>query len=408
MGSQILADSSPRCRAFPNERAGPISRPVYGVAQMPVPLFDTNTPLAPLREEIAAKVAEVLAAGRFILGPEVSAFERELAAYVGADHAVGVGNGTDALVIALRAVGVQPGDDVVVPAFTFYASAEAIASIGARPVFCDVARGTRNVTVETVRAAVTDTTTAILVVDLFGLPAPVAEIKAATGLPVIEDAAQALGASVAGVHAGILGDVGTFSFYPSKNLGAFGDGGAVVTDDPAIADTVRALRFHGSRDKQNFELVGYNSRLDEIQAAILRIQLRHLDAWCDGRRAAAAAYEAAGIANYVNLPGTPADTLPAWHLYVVDHPDADRLLSALNADGIQARAYYRTPLHRQPAMAPYVPAGLELPVTDALAATIMALPISPVLSADQAGEVTAALARAANARPAPVSAPAGH
>jgi dTDP-4-amino-4,6-dideoxygalactose transaminase len=372
---------------------------------MPVPLFDTDTPLAPLRPQIIAKVTEVIEAGRFILGPEVTAFEAELAAYIGAEHAIGVANGTDALSIALLAVGVKPGDDVIVPALTFYASAEAIAAIGARPVFCDVDRGTRNVTAGTVKAAVTERTTAIVVVDLFGLPAPVAAIKATLpGLPVVEDAAQAIGASVGGARAGILGDVGTFSFYPSKNLGAFGDGGAIVTDDPAIAETVRALRFHGSRDKQSFELVGFNSRLDEIQAAILRILLPHLDAWCDGRRAAAAAYEAAGIGEHVTLPGTPADTLPAWHLYVVDHPEADTLLSALNAAGIQARAYYRTPLHRQPAMAPYVPAGLELPVTESLAAEILALPISPVLSDAQAGEVVAALAAAAAELPASSSA----
>ena len=194
---------------------------------------------------------------------------------------------------------------------------------------------------------------------------------------------------------GILGDVGTFSFYPSKNLGAFGDGGAIVTNDDAIADTVRALRFHGSRDKQTFEMVGFNSRLDEIQAAILRILLPHLDTWCDGRRSAAAAYEAAGIGDHVSVPLTPADTLPAWHLYVVDHPEADTLLRGLNDAGVQARAYYRTPLHRQPAMAAYVPDGLELPVTDALAAEILALPISPVLSQAQAAEVVAAIAAGA-------------
>jgi dTDP-4-amino-4,6-dideoxygalactose transaminase len=362
---------------------------------MPVPLFDMETPLAPLRAEIIAKVTEVISAGHFILGPEVRAFEAELADYVGAEHAVGVGNGTDALSIALRALGVKAGDDVVVPALTFYASSEAIAAIGARPVFCDVDRATRNVTAATVAAAVTAKTKAIVAVDLFGLPAPVTEIKALTGLPVVEDAAQAIGASVGGIRAGVLGDIGTFSFYPSKNLGAFGDAGAVVTNDGALAETVRALRFHGSRDKQTFELVGYNSRLDEIQAAVLRILLRRLDVWCDGRRAGAAAYEAAGIGAYVNLPDTPADTVPAWHLYVVDHPAADTLLGPLNAAGIQARAYYRTPLHRQPAMLPFVPAGLELPVTDALAATILALPISPVLSDVQAREVVAALAGAA-------------
>ena len=367
---------------------------------MAVPLFDTARVLAPLRETIVAKVSEVIAAGQFILGPEVGAFEAELADYIGIDHAVGVANGTDALSIALLALGIGPGDEVVVPSFTFYASAEAIASIGARPVFCDVDHDSRNVTVETVRAALTPATRAVVVVDLFGLPAPVAEIRAATGLPVVEDAAQAIGASVDGVRAGALGDIATFSFYPSKNLGAFGDGGAVVTADAGLADTVRALRFHGSRDKQTFELVGFNSRLDEIQAAILRILLRELDGWCDGRRAAAAAYEAAGMAEWVGTARTPAGVLPAWHLYVIDHPEADRLGGALNVAGIQARAYYRTPLHRQPAMAPYVGAELRLPATERLSAEILALPMSPILSAAQAGEVVSVIAEALGASPA--------
>jgi dTDP-4-amino-4,6-dideoxygalactose transaminase len=364
---------------------------------MAVPLFDTNTPLAPLRERITAKVSQVIADGTFILGPEVRAFEQELASYLGVEHVIGVANGTDALTIAARAAGVGPGDEVVLPSFTFYATAEAIASIGARPVFCDVDRDTRNVTVATVRAALTPATKAIVTVDLFGLPAPSDQLSEAFGLPVIEDAAQALGASLDGHRAGALGDVATFSFYPSKNLGAFGDGGAIATDDQAIAETARALRFHGSRDKQNFEFVGYNSRLDEIQAAILRILLPELDGWCDGRRAGAAAYEAAGLGELVSLTCPPAGAVPAWHLYSVTHPDADRLLTALNAAGVQARAYYRTPLHRQPAMAQYAGEGPQLPVTEELARTNIALPISPVLSEAQVAEVVGVLRTAVSA-----------
>ena len=360
---------------------------------MTVPLFDTDTPLAPLKPAIRAKLAEVIDQGRFILGPEVGAFEAELAAYVGTKHAIGVANGTDALTIAARAAGVKAGDDVVLPALTFYATAEAIASMGANPVFCDVDHDTRNVTPETVAKALTTKTTAVISVDLFGLPAPTTEIRDRTGLPVIEDAAQALGASLAGQQAGKLGDVATFSFYPSKNLGAFGDGGAIVTDDDEIAGMVRALRFHGSRDKQHFDYVGYNSRLDEMQAAILRILLPHLDGWCDGRRAAAAAYANAGLGDHVGLTKPPPEANPAWHLYVVTHPRADELLATLNADDIQARAYYRVPLHRQPSMAPYVN-GVELPVTDELARTIAALPISPVLTEDQVAQVAQAVAAA--------------
>ena len=357
-----------------------------------VPLFDTETPLAPLREKLLSTVAEVIGAGRFILGPEVRAFEEELAAYVGAAHAIGVGNGTDAITIAARAVGVKPGDDVVVPSFTFYATAEAIASLGANPVFCDVDRDSRNVTPETVGAALTPNTTAVVAVDLFGVPAPCTAIRERVGLPVIEDAAQALGATLDGVRAGALGDVATFSFYPSKNLGAFGDGGAVVTDDDQVAELARALRFHGSRDKRSFEYVGYNSRLDELQAAILRVLLPHLDEWCDGRRRAAQHYEAAGIARYVDPPAKGRGADPAWHLYVATHADADGLLARLGGAGVEARAYYRTPLHRQRAMAPYVGQGLELPVTEELARTNLALPMSPSLTAEQASTVVAALA----------------
>ena len=220
-----------------------------------------------------------------MLGPEVEAFERDLASYVGTDHAIGVGNGTDAITIALRAMGVGPGDDVIVPSFTFYASAEAIPATGARPVFCDVDPESFCVTAETVRAALTPSTKAVLAVHLFGNVAPVAEIEA-LGVPVLEDAAQALGSRTDRGRPGALGSAATFSFFPSKNLGAFGDGGAITTSDAELADRVRSLRFHGSRDKVTFDQVGYNSRLDAIQAAILRVQLPHLDGWSDGRRAA--------------------------------------------------------------------------------------------------------------------------
>jgi dTDP-4-amino-4,6-dideoxygalactose transaminase len=304
-----------------------------------------------------------------------------------------VANGTDAITIALRALGVAPGDDVVVPSFTFYASAEAIVTAGARPVFCDVDAGTRNITVETVRAAMTPRTTAILAVDLFGLPAPVTALRE-LGVPVLEDAAQAAGARQDGHMAGALGDVATFSFYPSKNLGAFGDGGAIATDDDEVAALARALRFHGSRDKQTFEYVGYNSRLDELQAAILRVLLPELDGWCDGRRAGARAYLDAGLGDHVGVPVVPEGSDPAWHLYVVTHPRADAVLEALAAVGVQARGYYRRPLHRQPAMAPYVGDLGPLPVTDELGATNIALPISPVFTADQAREVVTAIAGA--------------
>jgi dTDP-3-amino-3,4,6-trideoxy-alpha-D-glucose transaminase len=363
---------------------------------MSVPLFDTATPLAPLRDELVAKLAEVLDSGRYILGPEVRAFEQEFAASLGARHAIGVANGTDALTLALRALGVGPGDEVIVPSFTFSASAEAIPPTGARPVFCDVDPETFCVTQESVQAVMTPRTKAVIVVHLFGNVAPVAEIEA-LGVPVVEDAAQAAGAVAAGGRrAGSLGTIATFSFFPSKNLGAFGDAGAVVTSDDALDERVRMLRFHGSRDKETFELVGHNSRLDEMQAALLRITLPHLDRWCDGRRAAAAAYEDAGLAEVCELPMAAEGCKPAWHLYVVRHPEADELAAALRAADIGHKAYYRVPAHRQPAMRPYA-GGVELPATDEVARTHLAIPMSPVLSREQAAAVVeAAHAVAAN------------
>jgi dTDP-4-amino-4,6-dideoxygalactose transaminase len=368
------------------------------IRPMAIPLFDTDTPLLPLRDELRARVEAVLDDGRYILGPDVHAFEHELAQYLGVAHVVSVANGTDALTIALRAVGVGEDDEVVVPSFTFYASAEAIPPTGATPVFCDVDGDSRNVTVETVRAALTPRTGAIVAVDLFGNPAPVSELREAFGLPVVEDAAQAAGASAGGRRAGALGTVGTFSFFPSKNLACFGDGGALATDDADIAERARMLRFHGSRDKSTFQEVGYNSRLDTIQAAVLRVLLPHLDRWAAGRAAAARAYEQAGLGELVRTPVLPADAQPAWHLYVVTHPEAERLRSELAGAGIEARGYYRTPIHRQPAMARWA-TGATLPVTDELARTNLALPMSPVLTSAQAREVTAAVAAAVERAP---------
>jgi dTDP-4-amino-4,6-dideoxygalactose transaminase len=353
-----------------------------------IPLFVTEAPLAALRDQIKARVAEVVDRGRFILGPEVQAFERELASYLGVGHVVGVANGTDAITIALRALGVRPGDEVVVPSLTFYASAEAIVTAGATPVFCDVDPATRNVTADTVRAALSPRSRAIVAVDLFGSPAPVPELRE-LGLPLLEDAAQAAGASLGGVRAGALGDVATLSFYPSKNLPCFGDGGAVMTDDDRIAERVRMLRFHGSYDKQTFTEVGYNSRLDELQAGILRVLLPHLDSWSEARRAAARAYADAGLGRHVEPPVVLDGAEPAWHLFVVGHPRADDLIDRLRERGIETRAYYRTPVHRQPAMIGY--AAGELRGTEEIARTNLALPMGPGLERSQVEQVVAAL-----------------
>ena len=356
---------------------------------MGVPLFDTSTALAGLHGELRAAVDRVLESERYILGPEVLAFEEEFATYCGARHAIGVANGTEAITIALRAMGVGPGDEVVVPSFTFYASAEAIPPTGARPVFCDIDRDTYCVTAETVRAALTPRTKAVIAVHLFGNVAPIAEIEA-LGVPVLEDAAQAAGSTALAGRPGALGTSATFSFFPSKNLGCFGDGGMITTSDESVAELARTLRLHGSHDKVSYELVGYNSRLDEIQAAILRTQLPHLDEWAAGRKRGGEHYVKAGLGELVKLPEPVAGASPAWHLYVVSHPHVEQLESALSAAGVGHKPYYRTPVHQQPPMREWG-SGLEMPGTDQAARTHLAIPMSPVLSSEQAEEVVAAV-----------------
>ncbi len=357
---------------------------------MAVPLFDPSTPLEPLQPALRAAIDDVLAAGRWILGPQVAAFEQEWAAYTGTTDAIGVANGTEAITIALRALGVGPGDDVVVPSFTYFASAGAIPPTGARPVFCDVDPATSCLTLESVRAAVTPRTKAVVAVHLFGNVAPVAEIEEALGVPVVEDAAQASGSLAAAGRPGNLGAIATFSFYPSKNLGAFGDAGAITTSDGALAERVRTLRFHGSRDRVTHTEVGYNSRLDELQAAILRVQLPKLDGWADHRRAAGSWYADAGLVNHAGLPEPTDGSRPAWGLYVIRVPEPDALAARLAECGIGARGYYRVPTHQQPAFAAEH-GGATLPGTAEAARTHLAIPMSAAITREQVEEVVGAI-----------------
>jgi len=358
---------------------------------MAVPLFATS--LERQLPRIVERLAEVANGGRYILGPEVEAFERELADYLGVRHAIGVANGTDAITIALRALGVGPGDEVVCPSFTFYATVEATISAGATPVYCDVDPQTMCVTAETVRAAITPRTKAIVAVHLFGNVAPMAELRE-LGPPVLEDAAQATGARLGAERAGALGDAATFSFFPSKNLPCLGDGGAVTTDDDDVARRVRRLRFHGSDDKRTFVDVGYNSRLDELQAAVLRVLLPELDGWNAARRSVADSYAREGLGEHVALPSPTAGAEHVHHLYVARSERADDLAAALAERGVGARGYYRTPIHRQPATAGFAPEGLALPGTDEVARTHVALPMGPELTEGQVREVVAAVADA--------------
>ena len=334
---------------------------------MAIPLVDVKAQYAPLLDAVKERIAEVLDSGRFILGPNVEAFEREAAAYLGVAETVGVANGTDALVLVLDALGIGPGDEVVCPAFTFFATAEAIARRGATPVFCDIDPATLNLDPEDVARRVTPRTKAILAVHLFGRPATIEELP--EGVPVIEDAAQAFGAP----RVGSVGVAATFSFFPTKNLFGLGDGGLVATGDPALAERVRMLRFHGSRDKKDFELVGYNSRLDELQAAVLRLFLGELDGWNAARREAAARYAELGLGELCELPEDEPGLV--YHMYVVRSAERDRIAAALAEAGIASASYYRRPLHLQPALGYLGYAEGDLPETERAAAENLALPL---------------------------------
>jgi dTDP-4-amino-4,6-dideoxygalactose transaminase len=334
----------------------------------PIPLIDVKAQYAPLIPELEERFSAVLESGRFIFGPEVEAFEREAAAFLGVPHAIGVANGTDALVLALDAMEIGRGDEVICPSFTFYATAEAIARVGATPVFADIDPVTLNLDPEDVAARITGRTKAIMPVHLFGRPAGLAEL-AELGLPLIEDSAQAFGAD--GIAT--TGVCSTFSFFPTKNLFALGDGGLVTALDDDVADRVRMLRFHGSRDKRTFELVGVNSRLDAVQAAMLRVFLPRLPGWNAARREAAARYAELGLGELVELPVDEPGHV--YHMYVVRSPRRAEIAEALGAAGIACASYYVTPLHLQPAMAYLGVAEGSLPETERAAAENLALPM---------------------------------
>jgi dTDP-4-amino-4,6-dideoxygalactose transaminase len=350
---------------------------------MTIPHVDVRAQYAPLLDELKERIGAVLDSGRFILGPEVRAFEQEAAEYLGVGDAIGVANGTDALVLVLDALGIGPGDEVVCPAFTFFATAEAISRVGATPVFCDVDPGTLNLDPADAAERVTERTKAILAVHLFGRPAALAELP--EGVPVVEDAAQAFGARVGELRAGAAGAASTFSFFPTKNLFGLGDGGLVATSDGKLSERVRLLRFHGSRDKERFDAVGYNSRLDEIQAAALRLFLGHVEGWNDARREAAARYAELGLGELVELPEDEPGHV--YHMYVVRSPERDRVADALRSAGIGCATYYTTPLHLQPV---YRALGYEpgsLPESERAGRETIALPLWAGIAAEQQEQV---------------------
>ena len=358
-----------------------------------VPFVDFAAHIAPLRAEIDAALARVLDSGWLILGPEVEAFERELAQACGVKGSVAVANGTDALELGLRALGVQAGDEVVTTPLTAAFTSLAVMRLGARPVFADLDPVTLNVSPEAVARAVTPRTRAILPVHLYGHPAdlsPILEIARQRDIPVLEDACQAIGAVYNGRPIGTWSGMAALSFYPTKNLGAFGDGGALLVEDETRRDRLRRLRNGGQRDRYRHEEAGVNSRLDEMQAAVLRVKLARLPAWTERRRALAALYtrELAGLP--LQLPAERPYARAVHHLYVVRHPRRDALASFLKERGVATLIHYPIPLHLQPAFAELAKEG-SLPVAEAAAREILSLPLYPEMTDAQARHVVQAV-----------------
>jgi dTDP-4-amino-4,6-dideoxygalactose transaminase len=372
-----------------------------------VPLLDLSAQYAPLREDILAALARVADSQRFILGAEVDAFEQEIAGAIGTRHAIGVSSGTDALLAALMALEIGPGDEVILPTYSFFATAGSVARLGAAPKLVDVDPVTFNVDPRSVERAVTGRTRAILPVHLFGLCAdmdPILDLARARGIPVIEDAAQAIGAqwwhgpSGASTprQAGTMGALGCFSFFPSKNLGAFGDAGLVTTNDDALAHRVRLLRGHGAEPKYFHKIVGGNFRLDAIQAAVLRAKLPHLAAWTDGRRRNAERYRSlfkdAGLDGVIGLPVEPAGRRHIYNQFVIRAPRRDALRAHLESAGVGTEIYYPVPFHLQECFRALGHRAGDFPVSERAAAETLALPIYGELTDLQQAHVVEAIA----------------
>ncbi len=363
-----------------------------------VPLLDLRAQYQPLRDEIETAMRRVVESQHFILGPEVDALEREIAAYCGSRYALGVSSGTDALLVALMALGVGAGDEVITTPFTFFATAGTVARLGARTVFVDIDPRTFNIDPRGIEAALTPRTKAIVPVHLFGRLADmdaIVPLARAAGVPVIEDAAQAIGAHDAHGHrAGAIGEIGAFSFFPSKNLGAFGDAGMVTTSDAALDHLLRRLRVHGMEPKYVHEIVGGNFRLDALQAAVLRVKLRHLDAWHEGRRRNAATYRAlfadAGLPEVVLPEDVPGHI---YNQFVVRVAQRDALRAHLEAEGVGTEVYYPLPLHRQACFAPLGYGPGDFPHSEAAAREVLALPIYPELAEADLAHVVGSIAR---------------
>jgi dTDP-4-amino-4,6-dideoxygalactose transaminase len=363
-----------------------------------VPLVDLKAQFAPLRGDVLEAIARVCDSQRFILGSEVEGLERELEAFLGIPHAVGVSSGTDALLAALMALDVRAGDEVVTTPFSFFATAGSIARLGARPVFVDIDRATFNIDAGSLASAITSKTKAIMPVHLFGQSAdmaPILEISERFAIPVVEDAAQAIGTSYRGRAVGGIGTIGCFSFFPTKNLGAFGDAGLVTTPDPSLARKLRAIRQHGGEVKYHHDLVGANFRLDALQAAVLRVKLPHLDGWTAARQRNAERYEIlfrkADLGGTVTLPARSPDSTHSYNQFVIRVPERDGLRAHLQSSGIGTEVYYPVPLHLQPCFRELGYRPGSLPVAEAAANEALALPIYGELAEAQQSWVVEAI-----------------
>ena len=361
---------------------------------MTVPFVDLKAQYQTIQGEVRPAIDRVLESCAFVLGEEVAAFEREFAAYCGVPHAIGVNSGTSALHLALLAVGVGPGDEVLTVPFTFVATVAAIRYTGARPVFVDIDPASFTMDVRRLEDAITPRTKVLLPVHLYGQPAdldPIRDVACRHGLTVIEDAAQAHGAEYKGRRTGSLGDLGCFSFYPGKNLGAYGEGGMVVTRDPGYARTLRMLRDWGAERKYEHVLQGYNYRLEGLQGAILRVKLRHLEAWTEARRAHAARYDHLLEGSGVQPPAALPQNRHVYHVYAIRVPARDAFQQALAAQGIQTGIHYPIPVHRLPAHADLGYKAGEFPAAEAAANEVLSLPMYPELTAEQQEQVVQAI-----------------
>ncbi len=363
-----------------------------------IPFVDLRAQFAAIGSEVMAAIAAVMERQQFILGPELEQFERQMAQYTGAAYAVGCASGTDALTLALAALGIGPGDEVVTTPFTFIATAGAIVRNGARVVFADIDPRTFNIDPDAIGAAITESTRAIVAVHLFGLPADMERIREqARSIPIIEDAAQAIGARYRGPRAGALGAAGCFSFFPSKNLGGAGDGGLITTGDPQLAQRLRVLREHGSRTRYHYEIAGYNSRLDEIQAAVLRVKLKYLEGWTAARRTKADFYRQLlarrGLESLILCPYEPVGLEHVYNQFVVRCARRDELREFLAGRGIATQIYYPLPLHLQPAFAALGYRAGQFPHAEQASREVLALPIYPELSEAQQVLIIEAIAR---------------